>query len=95
MNLVHPHLARQNRTGIAPRSTGDIVGANLRELRDFRLNQTPIEGKSAAHNYHRGISLAFSSAIDVDAISANVDQLTERRRSRLGLRRDRQRQQRN
>ncbi len=93
MNFVDPRLARQDRAGIAPCCSGDVVGADLRKLRHIRLNQTPIEGKSSADNDDRGTS--FSGAIDVDAISANVDQLTGRRRSGLGLRRDRQRQQRN
>jgi hypothetical protein len=35
----------------------------------------------------------LSDAIDMDAVSANVDQLTGKWRSRLGSRRDRQRQQ--
>jgi hypothetical protein len=93
MNLVDPYLARQPWAGITPGSTGDIVTADLRELRHIRLNQTPIEGKSSTHNHNRGTSLA--SAIYVYAVSANVDQLTERWWSRLGLRRDRQRQQQN
>jgi hypothetical protein len=87
MNLADPHLARQGWAGITPGSSGDVVGADLRSPRYLRLNQTPIEGKSSTHNHNSGTSL--SSAIYVDAISANVDQLTERRWSRLGLRRDR------
>ena len=93
MNLVDPHLTSQNRAGITPRSSGDIVGADLRKLRDLRLNQTPIEGKSSANHDDRGAAL--SDAKDMDAISANVNQLTERRRICLRLRRDRQCQQRN
>jgi len=93
MNFVDPHFARQGWAGIAPRSSGDIVGADLRTPRYLRLNHTPIEGKSCAGNDDCGTS--FSSAIYVDAVSANIDQLTERWRSGLGLRRDRQRQQRN
>jgi len=73
MNFGDSLRAGYARAGIAPGATRGIVRADTREPGDIGLDKGPIEGESGACDEDRGA--AFAGAVEMDAITADVDQL--------------------
>lgn len=78
-------LAGCGRPRVAPRGTGDVVGTHFGELGDFGLDQVPVEGEAAGDEYG-GASCA--GAVEMDAIASGVNEGSQGRRGREGLRRE-------
>src|SRR5206468_3370201 len=75
-------------TGIAPRIPGTVVRADSRKLFDSRLNKNPVEGKIAQTVFHYNRKISFARAVDMEAMAAEINELTWRWRTRhLGSRR--------
>src|SRR5439155_11980160 len=59
-----------------------------RKLFDSRLNKNPVEGKIAQTVFHYNRKISFARAVDMEAMAAEINELTWRWRTRhLGSRR--------
>lgn len=74
-----PHRARR-RTKVAPGQSGAIVRAHPSEASDLRQHKTPVEGKITRARHQDIRRTALPAAVDVQPVSADVDELACRRR---------------
>src|SRR5689334_14499642 len=63
------------RAGIAPRLTGTVVGTHSRESRNFFLYEVPVEGKITRAGGQNNCWATFACAVQVEAVSSNIDKL--------------------
>src|SRR6185503_6376619 len=73
------HHGARRRTRIAPGKTGAIVTTNARKPADSRLDQTPVKRKISRSVNQNDRRSFVARAIEVQGITADVDQLPGRR----------------
>ena len=61
------------RSFIAPRISGAIIGADLRQLGDLRLYKMPVEGERGTNILDYNCRASGACAMDVELTTADID----------------------
>ena len=80
MDFVRPVLARGGGSGVAPGGAGFVVGADGGDFGDGGLDESPVEGMAAGDEDGRA---SGAGAVQMDAVAADIDEFTQRRRGGL------------
>lgn len=76
--IGHPFAGSGQRTKVAPAESRSIVRTDPRDLREFRLHFCPVDRPAGTHRIQDDRGAAFSGAVEVELVSANVDELPRR-----------------